>query len=355
MSLYGPTYNDRKYRRLYRKLERTEGVEYHGCIRQDRLAREFMEAEVLAYPNLYPETSCLTAMEAQAGGAAIVTSAFAGLNEIVPDDAGIKIMGDPESREYRTVFVKSVVELLENKNKREAMSKAGMEKEYGWESLAELWIEEFFSEADGVEATQPGGINSKEYWDEVYRKEIKRRYIRSAPERSAVIKKYISDGDKVLDVGCGTGWQTRDVKRTYPDCEVRGSDISNVAIEYCRKKNKKIFYSRHPWINEDLDRKYFDVIIISHVLEHLERPEDVVDRAREYLRDDGRMVIVLPIDDDPYFEHVKVWGLEDVGEFLKRWDCEFEVILAGRGIKGKEGRNLEEGIFIVNFSGGHEG
>ena len=47
MGVYGPSYDDRKYRRIYRKLRRTEGVELIGSIKQDRLAREFMEAEVL--------------------------------------------------------------------------------------------------------------------------------------------------------------------------------------------------------------------------------------------------------------------------------------------------------------------
>lgn len=68
---------------LKQQCEATEGVVMHGRIGQKELAREFMRSGVWCYPTWFAETSCITAMEAQAAGCYIVTSPIAALNETV--------------------------------------------------------------------------------------------------------------------------------------------------------------------------------------------------------------------------------------------------------------------------------
>lgn len=70
-------------RELRELCGRTPGVVFIGRVSQARLAREFMRARVWAYPTWFSETSCITAMEAQAAGLWVATSDLAALSETV--------------------------------------------------------------------------------------------------------------------------------------------------------------------------------------------------------------------------------------------------------------------------------
>lgn len=59
------------------------GIVYHGRVNQGELARAFLGAGVWFYPTWFSETSCITAMEAQAAGCEVVTSHIAALQETV--------------------------------------------------------------------------------------------------------------------------------------------------------------------------------------------------------------------------------------------------------------------------------
>lgn len=80
------------------------GVKLMGRVSQTELAREFLAAEVWAYPTWFEETSCITAMEAQAAGLHVITTALAALNETVGAE-GTLIAGDPRTPEYRDKFI----------------------------------------------------------------------------------------------------------------------------------------------------------------------------------------------------------------------------------------------------------
>ena len=46
----------------------------------------------------------------------------------------------------------------------------------------------------------------------------------------------MSDTSSLLDVGCGKGFMLYDFKKAMPDLNIRGIDISNYAIENCKKE-----------------------------------------------------------------------------------------------------------------------
>lgn len=91
---------------------RGHGVTMHGRVDQDTLARAFLGAGVWAHPTWFSETSCITAMEAQAAGLRIVTSSIAALNETVGPEYGVLIDGDWLSPEYQARFVDEVVRAM---------------------------------------------------------------------------------------------------------------------------------------------------------------------------------------------------------------------------------------------------
>lgn len=66
---------------LYEQARQTKGVVYRGVVGQALLREEAQRARVFAYPCCFPETSCIAAMEAMAGGAVVVGTELGALPE----------------------------------------------------------------------------------------------------------------------------------------------------------------------------------------------------------------------------------------------------------------------------------
>jgi glycosyltransferase involved in cell wall biosynthesis len=122
-------------------LKSTPGVVFRDRVSQSELAREFMKAGVWAYPTWFSETSCITAMEAQAAGMYIVTSPIAALNETCPEVAFVE--GEWRSKEYAARFVGEVANWLTIDDRmREDDSRALIREEaqrFCLDSLAADW------------------------------------------------------------------------------------------------------------------------------------------------------------------------------------------------------------------------
>lgn len=83
----------------------------------------------------------------------------------------------------------------------------------------------------------------------------------------------INSGDRILDVGCGNGFLTWHLSRKAK--QVVGIDVSARNIEVARRKYRadNIEY-RVADATRDLPGERFDVVVLSSVLEHIEkRPE----------------------------------------------------------------------------------
>lgn len=133
-----PAHLLKEYEVLRQEFLRLPHCFLHGNLKQRDLAREFMKSSLLLYPNIFEETSCITALEAQAAGCAIVTSALAALPETV-GDAGLLITGTPGSLEYLNAFIGAADRILADDELFQQLSRNGREraKETDWRSVAE--------------------------------------------------------------------------------------------------------------------------------------------------------------------------------------------------------------------------
>ena len=123
--------------RLLADLSRFPQFVNHGNVTQGELAREMMRSSILCYPNTFIETSCMTALEAQAAGCAVVTSALGALPETV-GEAGILIPGEPGSPDYIDSFVSALDKLLSSDSEWRQRSDAGRRRaaSFYWSTIA---------------------------------------------------------------------------------------------------------------------------------------------------------------------------------------------------------------------------
>jgi SAM-dependent methyltransferase len=87
-----------------------------------------------------------------------------------------------------------------------------------------------------------------------------------------------SSVQRILDFGCGTGETTIALAEKFPKAEVWGSDVSESAIEWAKKKHQhpRVYY----FTDAELDHEIFDLIYLNGVLHHipLDLRQGTVDR-----------------------------------------------------------------------------
>jgi len=132
---------EREFEILKDQLQGLSGCQVHGNVTQKQLASEYMKSGILVYPNRFEETSCITAMEAQAAGCVVVSSHLGALPETV-GEAGILIEGVPGSAKYNEAFINAVDSLLCNESQFAELSAAGKAraKEFSWQNIAGRFV-----------------------------------------------------------------------------------------------------------------------------------------------------------------------------------------------------------------------
>jgi 2-polyprenyl-3-methyl-5-hydroxy-6-metoxy-1,4-benzoquinol methylase len=97
----------------------------------------------------------------------------------------------------------------------------------------------------------------------------------------------------VLDIGCNNGLIGREIIK-MSQALVDGIDINEEALKEAAESYRKIFKRDLYNSKLEIETENYDYIIFSDILEHLPRPDLVLQDARKYLKDDGRIIVSLP-------------------------------------------------------------
>lgn len=103
----------------------------------------------------------------------------------------------------------------------------------------------------------------------------------------------VGKNKKVLEIGCASG---RISKRLSENgCSVVGVEIDKKSAIKAEKFCHKVINSDIEALEKlDYPNNYFDVILLSNVLEHLHSPPKVLKNLKKYLNKNGYIVVVLP-------------------------------------------------------------
>jgi glycosyltransferase involved in cell wall biosynthesis len=156
---------------LYEKLSKIKDIKCIGSLTQSNLAEEMKTISILAYPNIFLETSCISVMEAMASGCHVITSNLGALPEttagfatLVPFEAPF----DQNLEAYKQDFAQTTIDYisyLKTANVNEVEEKLRKQvdycqENYTWEGRAQEWSTKlyqlkgykYFQEADYISA-----------------------------------------------------------------------------------------------------------------------------------------------------------------------------------------------------------
>lgn len=113
---------------------------------------------------------------------------------------------------------------------------------------------------------------------------------------------------RVLEIGFGSGAVIFSFEKS---CEIYGLEISHSAIARSKKKAIEIGYVKHDFqlVSDALlpyPTEYFDVVIASHVIEHVQDDAFLLREIRRVMKPKGMAIVLIPINekyDDPNHLH----------------------------------------------------
>lgn len=145
---------------------------------------------------------------------------------------------------------------------------------------------------------------SKKFWDHQYEyykvnfsKESDYIDIISQGKRRNFISQYsylkplIQDKKRILEVGAGTGYTTFHLDQRGYNVTGVEPDARNVSIINQKLKNSKIINAN---IEDFADEEKYEVIWVSHVLEHLAEPKIFLQKMKSKLEINGILFIEVP-------------------------------------------------------------
>lgn len=109
----------------------------------------------------------------------------------------------------------------------------------------------------------------------------------------AHVLKHIDSPEKVLDVGCASGWFLYQIKKKHPHAKCHGIDIYKEGIIYGKKRYPSLYLKVADAHVLPFKDATFDCVVCTEVLEHVEKPKETVLEIKRVLKPGGVVVIEL--------------------------------------------------------------
>ena len=150
--IYGKKFDDqlgKKYENIFNECKNTKNVNYSGFLENKKIIELLKNMHIFSHPSIWPETSCISAIEAMASGCEVVTTNLGALYETCSPFAtfvGFDRNFDNLEKRYSKALLKSIKNYWsnENQNKLKLQSEV-INANYSWDVRSVEW-KNFFNE-----------------------------------------------------------------------------------------------------------------------------------------------------------------------------------------------------------------
>ena len=144
-SVLGKTYEN-----IFNECKKTKNVNYFGFLENKKIIDLLSKIHIFAYPSVWPETSCIAAIESMAAGCEVVTTNLGALYETC-SPFGTFVNFDRNfdnlEKEYSKVLSNSIKDYWSDKNQNKLeLQRKTINKTYSWNTRSVEW-KNFFDKA----------------------------------------------------------------------------------------------------------------------------------------------------------------------------------------------------------------
>ena len=144
--IYGKKFDEglgQKYKPLFDECKNTKNVNYFGFLKNEEIIKKLKKMHIFAYPSIWPETSCIAAIESMAAGCEVVTTNLGALNETCsPFGKIINFEKTPEELEIK--YKEALLDSIKNFWSTTTQNKLRLQREkindiYSWDVRSVEW------------------------------------------------------------------------------------------------------------------------------------------------------------------------------------------------------------------------
>ena len=151
--IYGKKFDSilgKKYENIFEECKNTKNVNYLGFVENNKIIELLKNMHIYSFPSIWPETSCISAIEAMAAGCEIVTSNLGALYETCTPFAtfvGFDSNFDNFEKKYQKALENSVKNFWSKENQKKIrFQQEIINLTYSWTVRSKEWIS-FLEEA----------------------------------------------------------------------------------------------------------------------------------------------------------------------------------------------------------------
>ena len=156
--IYGKKFDSilgKKYENIFEECKNTKNVNYLGFVENNKIINLLKNMHIYAYPSIWPETSCISAIESMAAGCEIVSSNLGALYETcTPFGTFVTFDSNFENfeKKYQTILEKSIENFWSEENQKKIkLQQEVINLTYSWSVRSKEWLS-FFQEARKLKA-----------------------------------------------------------------------------------------------------------------------------------------------------------------------------------------------------------
>ena len=150
--IYGKKFDEvlgKNYEDLFNECKNTKNVNYFGFLKNEEIIQQLKKMHIFAHPSIWPETSCIAAIEAMAAGCEVVTTDLGALSETCsPFGKIINFEKEPEDLEikYNEALLNSIKNFWSDKTQKKLkLQRETINATYSWDKRSVEW-KNFFNE-----------------------------------------------------------------------------------------------------------------------------------------------------------------------------------------------------------------